>query len=128
MGTIETSIDLDRDLTVHTVCGEVSADDVRSRIRSYYEGEVTRLLLWDFTGAEIGDITASDVRDLVELTNSYAARRSGGKTALVFSLASAYGMGRMYDLSKEADDRLVYHASFRDLKAAMEWLGVAAAK
>ncbi len=125
MATIDTSIDLDRDLTIHTVSGEVSADEIRGRIRSYYEGEVTRLLLWDFTNAEIGDISASDVRYLVELTNSYAARRRGGKTALVFSSASAFGMGRMYDLSKEADDRLVSHASFHDLKAALEWLGVA---
>ena len=93
MGTIETSIDFDRDLTIQTVSGEISA---------------------------------SDVRNLVELTNSYAARRGGGKTALVFSSASSFGMGRMYDLSKEADGRPVTHASFRDLKAALEWLGAAA--
>jgi len=126
MGTIKTSIDLDRDLTVHTVSGEVSADEIQSRIRSYYEGEVTRLLLWDFSNTEIGDFTASDVRELVELTNSYAEARRGGKTALVFSSAATFGMGRMYDLSKQVDDRLIEHASFRDLKAALEWLGLAA--
>ena len=126
MGTIETSIDFDRDLTIQTVSGEISADDIRRRIRSYYEGEITGLLLWDFTDADIGNISASDVRNLVELTNSYAARRGGGKTALVFSSASSFGMGRMYDLSKEADGRPVTHASFRDLKAALEWLGAAA--
>jgi hypothetical protein len=126
--TIKTSIDLDRDLTVHTVRREVSVDDIRRHIRSYYEGLVTRLLLWDFSNVEIASITASDVRDLVELTNSYAAKRSGGRTALVFSSASVYGMGRMFDLFKEADDRLAYHASFRDLEAAMEWLDVAAEK
>jgi hypothetical protein len=126
MGTIETTIDPDRDLTIHTVTGEISAGEIRCRIRSYYDGEVTSLLLWDFSAAEIGNITASDVRDLVELTNVLTSRRRDGKTALVFSSASAYGMGRMYDLSKEIGDPAIRHASFRDLKAALEWLGVAA--
>jgi len=43
MGTIETQIDLERDLTIHTASGEISADEILRRIRSYYEGEVTRL-------------------------------------------------------------------------------------
>src|SRR5665647_1421097 len=42
MGTIETSIDFDRGLAMQTVSGEISAGDIRARIRSYYEGEVTR--------------------------------------------------------------------------------------
>ena len=126
MGTIETRIDLDRNLTTHTVSGEISAEDIRRRICSYYEGEVTGLLLWDFSDADIERASASDVRSLVELTNERVERRLGGKTALVFSSTFAYGMGRMYDLSKEVDDHLVRHASFRDLKTALEWLGVPA--
>jgi len=124
MGTIETNIDLAKDLTIQTVSGTISADEIRRRILSYYEGEVTGLLVWDFTNADIGSISASDVRDLVELTNPYATQRQGGKTALVFSSSSAFGMGRMFDLSKEIDGRQVSHASFRDLEAALEWLGV----
>ena len=125
MGTIETSIDLDKGLSIQTASGEVSADEIRRAISSYYEGEVTALILWDFSNSDIGSISASDVRDLVELTNAHARRRHGGKTALVFSSAFAYAMGRMFDLSKEVDDQPINHASFRDLKAALEWLGVA---
>ena len=124
MGTIDTNIDLERDIVTHTVSGEITAGDIRDRISSYYEGEVTGLVLWNFSNADIGSISASDVRDLVELTNEHAKRRLGGKTAAVFSSSSAYGMGRMFELSKEVDDRGIGHASFRDLKAALEWLGV----
>jgi hypothetical protein len=126
MGTIETSIDLDKGLTVHTVFGETSADEIRRRITSYYEGDVTHLLLWDFTNADVASGSAANVRDLVELTNELTKRRHGGKTALVFSSSFAYGMGRMYELSKEIGDPMISHGSFRDLNAALEWLGIPA--
>jgi hypothetical protein len=128
MGTIETHIDLEKDLTIHAASGEISADEILRKIRSYYEeGEVTRLLMWDLADADIGKLSASDVRDFVNLTNSLTGPRAGGKTALVVATPLAYGMGRMYELSKDAsDDQGIGHRTFRDRRAALEWLGVPA--
>lgn len=127
MGTIETHIDLEKDLTIHTASGEISADEILSRIRSYYAGKTTRLLMWDLTGADVGNLSASDVRNFVDLTNSLTKERAGGKTALVVATPLAYGMGRMYELSKDASDEYrIGHRTFRDRKAALEWLGVPA--
>src|SRR5450759_581240 len=102
MGTIDTQIDLEIDLTIHTASGEISADEILRRIRSYYEGQVTRLLMWDLSDADLRSLSASDVQNMVDLTNSLTAPRAGGKTALVVSTTLAYGMGRMYELSKDA--------------------------
>jgi len=77
MGTIETQIDLERDLTIHTASGEISADEILRRIRSYYEGEVTRLLMWDLSDADLRSLSASDVQNMVDLTNSLTAPRAG---------------------------------------------------
>jgi len=124
MGTIETQIDLERDLTIHTASGEISADEILRRIRSYYEGEVTRLLMWDLSDADLRSLSASDVQNMVDLTNSLTAPRAGGKTALVVSTTLAYGMGRMYELSKDAFGDEIDRKMFRDREAALEWLGV----
>ena len=125
MGTTETRIDLENGITIRTSSGEISAAEIRSAICSYYEGEVTRLLLWDFTKADI-KISAREVQDLAALTDALEIRRLGGrKTALVFSPTYAYGMGRMYDITKESENEFINNASFRDLKTALEWLGVA---
>jgi hypothetical protein len=124
MGTIETQIDLERDLTIHTASGEISADEILRRIRSYYEGEVTRLLMWDLSDADLRSLSASDVQNMVDLTNSLTAPRAGGKTALVVSTTLAYGMGRMYELSKDAFGDEIDRKMFRDREAALEWLEV----
>jgi len=124
MGTIETQIDLERDLTIHTASGEISADEILRRIRSYYEGQVTRLLMWDLSDADLRSLSASDVQNMVDLTNSLTAPRAGGKTALVVSTTLAYGMGRMYELSKDAFGDEIDRKMFRDREAALEWLGV----
>ncbi len=124
MGEIQTRVDFEKDLTVNAVAGEITAAEVREKIVEYYEGKVTGLILWDFSKAEIHDVTAEDVRELVELSNSYTSRRIGGKTALVFSSAAAYGFGRMFDILKNVDDaQPVNHASFRNVADALEWLG-----
>lgn len=128
MGTIETHIDPEIDLTIHTASGVISPDEILRKIRSYYEeGEVTRLLMWDLTDADVRNISASDVQAFVDLTNALTEPRTGGKTALVVATSLAYGMGRMYELSKDAfDERGIGHGTFHDRKAALEWLGVPA--
>ena len=124
MGTIETHIDPERDLTIHTASGEISANEILRRIRSYYEGEVTRLLMWDLSNADLRSPSASDVQNMVDLTNSLTTPRAGGKTALVVSTTLAYGMGRMYELSKDAFGDEIDRKMFRDREAALEWLEV----
>jgi len=82
--------------------------------------------MWDLTDAEPGSVTASDVQEFVDLTNSLTASRAGGKTALVVATTFAYGMGRMYEISKDVSGDEIDRKTFRDRKAALEWLGVSA--
>lgn len=122
MADIATTIDRDRDLTVRTVKGEVTAQELMDALAEYYAGEPTRNILWDFTEAMLERLTVSEVRGLAQATRLHATRRAGGKTALVFSSASAFGLGRVFDQSQSASDTPVDHMSFRDRAAALAWL------
>jgi len=80
--------------------------------------------MWDLSDADLRSLSASDVQNMVDLTNSLTAPRAGGKTALVVSTTLAYGMGRMYELSKDAFGDEIDRKMFRDREAALEWLEV----
>ncbi len=125
MADFDISIDPARDLTVQTVVGEVTAPEIRDAITKYYEGTVTGRILWDFRQASLTRITADEIRGLVRLTQQYADRRPNGKTALLFSSASSFGLGRMFDIPRNADAGTIGHMSFMDEASAVEWLGVA---
>lgn len=122
MAEIVTTIDRERDLTVQTVKGEVTVKEVLNALAAYYASEPTKYILWDFSEAAVERLTASDVRTIAQATPQYAARRAGGKTALVFSAAFAYGLGRMFEQTLDVSGAPVDHMSFRDRASALEWL------
>lgn len=122
MATFTTTIDSERELTAHTVTGTATAQELAGAINSYYAGPVTKLILWDFTDAQLNLITASQIKDLVDLTKRYAALRVGGKTAFVASSDLGFGLGRMFDIQQEANAAPVSHQSFRTKAKALEWL------
>ena len=45
---ITTSVDNDKQLTTHTVIGEISFEEVMTTLRQFWEGQLTISVLWDF--------------------------------------------------------------------------------
>lgn len=124
MAEFELRIDPSADLTVQEIVGEVTAAEIRQAVQDYYEGTVTRKILWDFRRASLVRITADEIRGLVRLTQQYADRRPNGKTALLFANASSFGMGRMFDIPRNMDAGTIGHMSFMDEASAYAWLDV----
>lgn len=124
MGQIETTIDRDADLTVRTVAGEVTAEELLDALATYRAGEVTRYILWDCHEASWDRLTGSEVRSIAQAALGHSGRRPGGRTALLVSSAAAFGMARMIDQSLSASDSPVEFQTFYDRAAAMAWLGV----
>ena len=122
MGEIETFLDKQKDITVHTVTGEITAEELILKIEEYYSGESTKSILWDFTEASLEKITPGQVREIAEFTKERSEIRRGGKTALVFGSDLGFGLGRMFDTFQEIGDSKVEHMAFRDKQKAMEWL------
>ena len=123
MAPIEVSVDREADLTVLTVTGEVTARQILEVIAGYYAASPTKHVLWDLSAAALDRVTASEVKPLVQASEQYTAGRVGGKTAMVFSSASAYGLGRLFDQLRQVSDAPVETMSFRDRASALAWLG-----
>jgi hypothetical protein len=124
MGTIETTYDLPKDLTIATASGQMSARDFREWTANYYRGTVTKLVLWDILDADLSGLHADDIMHDAKQTKELANMRIGGKTAIVSSNSLEYGMSRMleafYDLESVPFEVQVFHT----LGDAKRWLGV----
>lgn len=124
MTRIETQVDRDRELTVQTAWGELLAADVREKVMQFYQGQPTLYVLWDFRRAELSRIRTSEIRGLAALTQGFAGRREGGRTALVFASDLGFGLGRMFDIAQDNGRSRLPHMTFRNFNDAMDWLGV----
>ena len=120
MPKIETSIDYQLDLTVHTVSGNVTAQEILDKLDIYYQGKPTLLILWDFTNATWSGISSNELHETVKKAKKYS--RPGGKTAFVFSKEVDFGIGRMLEALAEIEDYDYEFRSFRRIKDADKWL------
>ena len=53
MALIKKTTDPGRDLTIMTVTGPISADDLIAALTNFYDQGPTGKLVWNFTGAEL---------------------------------------------------------------------------
>ena len=124
MGTVQVAYDRDRRLNRFRVNGEFSADDAIASTEAYYAGEVTPLVLIDFSGADLSGITSEQLKKIARMASARTLARKGGKTAYVLCDDLHFGLGRMaealYDIEKVPFEMRV----FRQLKKAVAWLGV----
>ena len=72
MAPIETSTDYPNDLTIHTVKGDVNAEEIIQRIEEYNSGRITLRVIWDFSEASI----QCSAPGSLDTRLSYAAWRS----------------------------------------------------
>ncbi len=98
MGTIETTYDRARDLTIAKASGRMTAEDHREWIKTYYDGDkVTSRILWDVREADFSQITRQDILDHVHFARQLIAdARKGGKTAVLIDKDMlGFGLSRM---------------------------------
>lgn len=124
MAVFQTSIDYQNNLSIHTVTGEVTAQEILQKLEAYFAGEPTMLVLWNFSEAKIAAIPSDEFRRIPEVGKKYAGYRKGGKTALVFSSDAGFGMGRMFEAFSEIEGLSFVIRSFRSVEAAKQWLGI----
>lgn len=122
MAPIVMSVDRSADLTEMAVTGEVTVSEILETIEAFYAGGPTRSVLWDFREAALDLAAAREVKPLAQASQRFTAGRVGGKTAMVFSSKSAYGLGRLFDQLRQVADSPVENRSFRDRAEALAWL------
>jgi hypothetical protein len=122
MATIDTNIDSNRQLTIHTITGEVSPEEISNKIITYSESGPTDFVLWDFSKAELNNIKSNHIETFISLTKQYSSYRRGGKTALVFSSDLGFGLGREFDTYIDLAESNIPYVTFRNRELALKWL------
>ena len=122
MKKIIKKIDSENDMTVFTVIGKVTANELVAAISDFYENYVTSNILWDLTKGDLSEIRPPDVELIANLSVKYAEKRSSGKTAIVGSDDLAFGLSRMYEITKELVKLPFETQAFRDIDKAFKWL------
>jgi len=122
MKKIIKKIDSENDMTVFTVIGKVTANELVAAISDFYENSVTSNILWDLTKSDLSEIRSSDVELITNLSVKYAEKRSSGKTAIVGSDDLTFGISRMYEMTKEIAKLPFETKAFRDIDKAFKWL------
>ena len=122
MSTIDTLIDIKRQLTIHTITGEVLPEEISNKIKTYSESGPTEFVLWDFSNAQLNKITSNQIETFIAVTKQYSSFRKGGKTALVFSSDLGFGLGREFDIYIDLTGSKIPYMTFRSKEDALKWL------
>ena len=122
MKKIIKKIDSENDMTVFTVIGKVTTNELVAAISDFYENSVTSNILWDLIKSDLSEIRSSDVELITNLSVKYAEKRSSGKTAIVGSDDLTFGLSRMYEITKEIVKLPFETQAFRDIDKAFKWL------
>jgi hypothetical protein len=121
--SITTSVDNDKQLTTHTVIGEVSFEKGMTTLKQFWEGQTKRNVLWDFRNASLVRVSSQEAEAIMDYIKHYSGKCSVGKTALVASGDLEYGMLRMAQTLAEIKGFSLQLEIFRSFKEAIQWLG-----
>lgn len=121
---IEKTIDDAGTLATFKVTGEVHDKAMKSALDSFYRGQTTTKVLWDFREAVVSDIENPDVRGVAEYVKRNTDAKGDRKAALVFSKEGYYGLGRMFEMLSESMQSPLQIKAFQSLDDAYRWLEI----
>ena len=124
MANIEITIEQENDLTIFTVEGELTANEIIKYSSKFYDKKPTKKILWDATKGSVSKITSGEFRKIAKEMKKFTKKREGGKTALVGSFDADFGLARMYEVYAESEELPVSYGIFRDIDEAKEWLNL----
>lgn len=124
MGSIKTTYDLPKDLTLVKVKGGITVKDFLTWGAKFASGTVTELVLWDLLGADLSKLSRDEIRFIATRKKGIAYLSKGGKIALVLGKPCDFGVGRMWGACNETAEMPAEIRAFRTIDDAKKWLGV----
>jgi len=119
---IHTQVDLERQLTIHTVKGEVFFDETMSTFKTFYLGNPTLNVLWDFREGTLVQLSSIQIKTLADFVAKSSKTRIGGKTAGVTPNDIDFGLGRLFSTLTEMSGYKPTIRIFRQFQDAVDWL------
>lgn len=121
MATIKKS-KKDESQTILTVSGVLTREEIIHAYEDFVQHDVTPFLLWDFTDADLSNISKEDMEQIITVTKTYAHLRKNGKTALLVPTDLSFGISRMYEAFIEIREHPLTINAFRSREKALAWL------
>jgi len=122
MANIIVKIIPEDNLTIFSVEGDLSANEIIKYSTEYYDEKPTKYVLWDATKGSVGKIESSDFNRIAINLKKHTKKRAGGKTALVGKFDIDFGYARMYEAYADLEEIPITYKVFRNADDAIKWL------
>ncbi len=119
---VRVDIRKDENLTIFTASGELTFSEQMDALRSFYDGEPTPYVIWDFRQISGNRISSAELRNIIEFVKRHTQKRTTGRTALVTSSDLDFGLSRMGAIISDLELLPWTIRPFRDLDEALNWI------
>jgi hypothetical protein len=119
---IKTEINNDKQLTTHTVIGDISFEEFMATLKQFWEGQQTINVLWDFRKGGVSHVSSKEAVAVANYVTHLTEKRVEGKTALVASVDLWYGISRMAQTLGEIKGLSFQMEIFKSYEEAIQWL------
>jgi hypothetical protein len=120
---VEYARDPSLDLTIATIKGSPTLDEILSAVKSFYGAQPTKKVVWNWTGSNPSRLTTLDLEQLASFPARYSDLRKGGKTAMVAPDDLSFGISRMFQTFGDMNGLPFEVRVFHSLGDAFVWLG-----
>ena len=124
---ITSKVDKTRNLTIFTLTGELTIDEILGALKSFWEGhDLTLNTLWDARNAVVTNLKSSEIGNIAGFIGQYRNRfeeRKNGKATIVASSDLQYGLSRILETLYERENVPIKLQPFRKMEEAIQWLG-----
>jgi hypothetical protein len=119
---IESRFDQETKLTTHVCSGRVSPAEIEAQIQEFFAGRPTLHTAWDFSDADISELSKEAVSQIADFVKATIHSREGGKTALIFPTEMLMSMEGQLESISEIELAQVQIKIFNTMDRALAWL------
>jgi hypothetical protein len=124
---ITSKVDKIKNLTIFSLTGELTMDEILGALKSFWEGQdLTLNTLWDARNAVVTNLKSSEIGNIAGFIGRYRNRfeeRKNGKATIVASSDLQYGLSRILGTHYERESVPIKLHPFRTMEEAIQWLG-----
>jgi hypothetical protein len=120
---IRRQIDQENQITTFIAAGKISLKDITAALESYFSGEITQNILWDFRHSVPSEVfLPRKIKEIIDFAKGKMGVRNYGKTAIVTSTGVGFGLAKAYE-AFAALKRVQYPIkAFDSIDEALTWI------
>ncbi len=117
------NVDDDKQLTLYTIIGNISVEDLMTALKRFYEDRPTTNVLWDFTNAS-GTPPSSQEKDAIfDFIKKHSNKRSRGNIAVIAPQNLGDKMSKMVQEGTMELNLPLQIETFQSIEEALQWFG-----